>query len=444
VTDPVEPGGGNLADGTPVEGLPIMADPDDVSDLDVAAVRGQFPALARLQEGRPVVYLDGAAGSQVPGRVIDAVAGYLASRNANSGGAFASSVETDAMLTEGRRAMADFLAAEDPESVVFGASATALLLALSRSMARTWRSGDEIVVTELDHDANVAPWLLAARDAGIEVRKVRLRPEDSSLDLDDMAAAIGRRTRLVAFTAASNATGTMPPVEQVTRMAHGVGAEVVVDAVHCAPHRAIDVAAWGCDYTVCSAYKFFGPHVGVLWGRRASLERLPLYQVRPAGTRLPGSWGFGTLNHEGIAGVTAAVDYLAALGLNAASSGSMSPRRAALEVAYRRIARHEQDLCRRLLAGLASMPAVRVWGIADPARAAERAPTVSFTHARLKPSEVATHLAEHGVYAWHGNYFAYEVSLALGREPDGMVRLSLLHYNTADEVDRLLSLLADL
>jgi cysteine desulfurase family protein (TIGR01976 family) len=417
---------------------------DEVVELDVGAVRAQFPALGRRHDGAPVVHLDGAAGSQVPVRVIDAVAGYMAASNANTEGVFATSRETDAMLAEGRRAMADFLAAEDPDSVVFGASASALLLALSRSMARTWRDGDEVVVTQLDHDANVAPWLLAARDAGARVRKVRLRPEDTALDLQDMAAAIGRRTRLVAFTAASNATGTMPPVAEITAMAHEVGAEVVVDAVHYAPHRAVDVAAWGCDYTVCSAYKFFGPHVGVLWGRRESLERLPIYNLRPAGEELPGSWTFGTLNHEGIAGVTAAVDYLAALGLSAAGISAASPRRSALEAAYRRIAHHEQALCRRLLAGLASLPAIRVWGIADPVRAAERAPTVSFTHSRLAPVEVATFLADHGVYAWHGNYFALEVSLALGREPAGMVRVSLLHYNTADEVDRLLSLLADL
>ena len=427
-----------------VAGGVVADDVDEIAELDVEAVRAQFPALGRRHEGAQVIHLDGAAGSQVPVRVIDAVAGYMASHNANTEGMFATSRETDAMLAEGRRAMADFLAADDPDSVVFGASATALLLALSRSMARTWRSGDEVVVTQLDHDANVAPWMLAARDAGVAVRVVRLRPEDCALDLDDMAAAIGPRTRLVAFTAASNATGTMPPVAQITAMAHAAGAQVVVDAVHCAPHRAVDVAAWGCDYTVCSAYKFFGPHVGVLWGRRELLERLPLYQVRPAGERLPGSWSFGTLNHEGIAGVTAAVDYLAALGLSAAGAGSVSPRRGALEAAYRRIERHEHALCRRLLAGLASLPAIRVWGLADPVRAAERAPTVSFTHARLTPAEVATFLADHAVFAWNGNYFAYEVSRALGREPDGMVRVSLLHYNTADEVDRLLSLLADL
>ncbi|HWM84726.1 MAG TPA: cysteine desulfurase-like protein [Kofleriaceae bacterium] len=406
-------------------------------DLDVAAVREQFPALARRQGDEPVVHLDGAAGSQVPSRVIDAVAGYMASHNANTEGAFATSRETDAMLAGGRAAMADFLAAPDPDSVVFGASATALLLALGRSMARTWRAGDEIVVTQLDHDANVTPWVLAARDAGVAVRRVRLRASDTAIDLDDLAAVLNDRTRLVAFTAASNATGTMPPVAHIAGLARAAGAQVLVDAVHCAPHRAIDVAAWGCDYTVCSAYKFFGPHVGILWGRRDLLEALPLYQVRPAGQRLPGSWMFGTLNHEGIAGVTAAVDYLASLGAG-------GTRREALERAFARIARHEQRMCRRLLAGLADLADVRVWGIADPDRAGERAPTVSFTHARRSPAQVATYLAEHGVFAWHGNYFALEVSQALGREPDGMVRVSLLHYNTDGEVDRLLGLLGSL
>jgi cysteine desulfurase family protein (TIGR01976 family) len=412
-------------------------------ELDLAAVREQFPGLARVQDGRPVAFFDGAAGSQVPRGVIHAVADYLASHNANTEGVFASSRETDDMLADARRAMADLFAVDDPDCVVFGASATSLLFALGRSLARTWRAGDEVVVTQLDHDANVMPWVLAARDAGAAVKKVRIRTEDATLDLDELATTINSRTRLVAITAASNAVGTMPPVARIVELAHEAGAEVVVDAVHHAPHRLIDVPAWGCDYTVCSAYKFFGPHVSAMWGRRERLEQVPMYQVRPAGDELPGRWMIGTLNHEGIAGVTAAVDYLASLG-RAPGATPAAERRSDLTAAYRRIARHEQSLCRRLLTGLAALPAVRVWGIADPERAAERAPTVSFTHERHRPAEIATGLAERGVYVWHGNYFALEVSLALGREPDGMVRIGLLHYNTADEVDRLLALLADL
>jgi len=415
-------------------------------DLDVAAVRAQFPALARREGGQPVVYLDGPAGSQVPERVIQAVARALRDHNANTGGAFATSREADRILADARRAMADFVGADDPDGIVFGPNATTLVFALSRAMARGWRAGDEVVVTRLDHDANVTPWVLAARDAGVAVRSVGFRA-DTTLDMDDMAAAIGPRTRLVAVTAASNATGTMPPVAEVARLAHAVGAEVVVDAVHCAPHRPIDVAAWGCDYTVCSAYKFFGPHVGVLWARPESLRRLPVYQVRAAGDELPYRWMIGTLNHEGIAGTTEAVDYLADLGRTAGAGAAPDrslDRRAALLAAYQRIQRHEQALCRRLLDGLARLPAFRVWGIADPDRASERAPTVSFTHASRSPAAVAAHLGDRGVFVWNGHYYAIDVSLALGREPDGMVRAGVLHYNTADEVDRLLSLLAEL
>jgi cysteine desulfurase family protein (TIGR01976 family) len=411
--------------------------PDGAGDLDVAAVREQFPALARSEGGRPVAYLDGPAGSQVSRRVIEAVAGYLASSNANTGGAFTTSRATDAMLDRARQTLADFVGAAEPDGIAFGNNATTLLLALSRAMARTWRPGDEIVVTQLDHDANVTPWVLAARDAGATVRTVPILAAEAALDMDAMAAAIGERTRLVAVTAASNAIGSMPPVADVVRMAHRVGAEVVVDAVHCAPHRLVDVVAWGCDYTVCSAYKFFGPHIGVLWGRADAMARLPVYQVRAAGDELPYRWMFGTLNHEGIAGAAEAVDYLADLG------ECKGGRRAALVGAYTRIARHEQALCRRLLQGLARLP-VRVWGIADPARVGERAPTVSFTHERRKPAEIAARLGEQGIYVWHGHYFALDLSVALGREPDGMVRVGLLHYNTAEEVDRLLVALSDL
>lgn len=404
--------------------------------LDLTTVRAAFPALARQLGGHPVVYLDGPAGSQVPTAVIDAVAGTLARHNANTHGFFATSREVDALLDGARSAMADLFGADDPDCVVFGPNATSLLLALSRSLARTWSSGDEVVVTQLDHDANVNPWLLAARDAGATARMVPVRAADTTLDLDQLGAALGPRTRLVAVTAASNATGALTPLARIAEMAHAVGAELVVDAVHLAPHRLMDVAGWGCDYAVCSAYKFFAPHVGVLWGRRAALERLPTYQARPAGDALPGRWMTGTANHEGIAGVRAAVDYLAALGGGGA-------RRAALAAAYDRIRAHEQGLCARLLTGLARLP-VRVYGLADPARVGERAPTVAFTHDRMTPDQVAAFLGERGVFVWSGHYYAVELSRALGREPDGMVRVGLLHYNTPDEVDRLLTLLGEL
>jgi cysteine desulfurase family protein (TIGR01976 family) len=409
--------------------------------FDLAAIRAQFPALAREEGGRPVAFLDGPAGSQTPRRVIDAVASTMAHRNANTHGLFATSREVDALLERACATMADLLGARDPGCVVFGANATSLLFALSRSLAHTWAAGDQVIVTQLDHDANVSPWLLAARDAGAGARMVSVRPEDSSLDLDDLAAALGSRTRLVAVTAASNATGAVTPLEMITALVRqrAPGAVIVVDAVHFAPHRLMDVEAWGCDAVVCSPYKFFGPHAGVLWARRALLESVQAYKVRPADDDLPDRWMTGTANHEGIAGVAEAVEYLADLGGGAAAAG----RRAALIAAYTRIGEHETALCRHLLAGLARLP-VRVWGSADPARATERAPTVAFTHERRTPAEIAAALGERGVYVWHGNYYALELSRALGREPDGMVRVGLLHYNTVDEVDRLLAHLAEL
>lgn len=421
--------------------------------LDVAAVRAQFPALARREGGQPVIYFDGPAGSQVPQRVIDRMADYLAHHNANTHGLFATSRETDQILEGGRAALADFLGASDPDCVVFGQSATSLAFQLSRSLARTWKPGDRVVVTQLDHDANVTPWVMAAADAGAQVRTVKLAAGgglaplrsawgEGALDMDDLAAALeGGRTRLCAVTAASNATGTLPPLARIAEMVRAAGAELAVDAVHYAPHRLPDVTAWDCDYAVCSTYKFFGPHMGVLWGRREHLAGLPAYQVRPADDVPPWRWMTGTASHEGIAGAAAAVEYIEELG---AGAGAEATRRARLVEAYRLIGAHETALCRRLLAGLAENPAVQVWGIADPDRAAERAPTVAFTHARKSPAEIAAYLGERGVYVWHGNYYALELSRALGREPDGMVRVGLLHYNTAGEVDRLLSLLREL
>jgi cysteine desulfurase family protein (TIGR01976 family) len=408
--------------------------------FDLAWVRRQFPALARTHEGRAVVYFDGPAGSQVPQRVIDAVALQLGHHNANTHGTFAASAEAGATLAAARAAAADLLGAADADEVVFGANATSLSFALSRSLGRTWRHGDRVVVTQLDHDANVTPWALAARDAGAEVTTVPIR-SDTTLDMDALAAALRPGARLLAVTAASNATGTRTPIAELAARAHAAGAELAVDAVHYAPHDLMDVAAWDCDWLVASAYKFFGPHVGLLWGRRARLAAVEPYKVRPASDAVPDRWMTGTPNIEGIAGVGAAIDYLEDLGRRAGATGS---RRAALGAAYRAIGAHEAGLCVRLLEGLARLPSVTVWGLADPARVAERVPTVSITHARLRPQALAAHLAARGVWTWHGNYYALELSRALGREPDGMVRIGCLHYNAPAEVDRLLALLAEL
>jgi cysteine desulfurase family protein (TIGR01976 family) len=406
--------------------------------IDVQAIRGQFPALARRIGEHPVVHLDGPAGSQVPKSVAHAVADALVHHNGNTHGHFATSREAEAIEADARHCAVDLFGAGDPDCVVFGPNATTLLFALSRAIGRTLGGDDEIVVTQLDHDANVAPWMIAAREAGAGLKVARIRPEDGELDLDDLAAAVTPRTRVVAVTAASNAIGALPPVARIAELAHAYGALLVVDAVHYAPHRLMDVMAWGCDLAVCSPYKFFGPHAGVLWGKRQTLESLPAYRVRPVGDALPYRWMPGTPSFEAMAGTAAAIRYIASLSGVTGAQG-----RAALTAAYRSIAAHDQALCRQLLLGLERLP-VKVFGPADPDRVAERAPTVAFTHATRSPAEVAAYLGERGVFVWHGNYYALELSTALGCEPDGMVRVGMLHYNTDGEIDRLLSLLAEL
>jgi len=422
--------------------MPGMAATRTGPSLDVAWCRRQFPALRRVVNGHPAVFLDGPGGSQVPERVIDMIAHYLRHANANHGGVFLTSRESDALLDEAHRAVADLFGAGDPGTIVFGPNMTSLTFALSRALARTWRPGDEVVVTRLDHDANVTPWTLAARDAGASVHHVAVRPEDCTLDLDDLAAKISPRTRLVAVGCASNAVGTVNPIERIVALAHAAGALVYVDAVHYAPHGLLDVRRLGCDFLVASAYKFFGPHVGVLWGRRELLEQLPAYKVRPAPNALPGRWMTGTQNHEGIAGTMAAVEYLADLGRTVASEAPT--RRAALEAAYAAIVAYERELVSVLLAGLAAIPDVRIWGICDPARLDQRVPTVSITHRRLRPREMAERLGEQGFFVWHGNFYALPLTEALGLEPDGLLRIGLMHYNTAEEVQRLLQAVAEM
>ena len=412
--------------------------------FDVQAARSQFPALARPIDGRQCVYFDGAAGSQVPGRVIQAIGDYLATINANHGGVFATSRASDAMLDEAHWAAADFLGCGDPGTTIFGANMTTLTLALSRSIGRTWHEGDRVIVTQLDHDANVSPWVLAARDAGASVEHVRVRPDDCTLDLDHLRQLLSRPARLVAVGAASNAVGTINPVRQIADWAHAAGAELFVDAVHYAPHRLIDLAGWDCDYLVCSAYKFFGPHLGLLWGRREHLERLSAYKLRPAPDELPERWMTGTQSHEAIAGALAAIEYLADLSGSAAPIGPGSSRRERLAASMAAIEAYETHLVRGLLEGLARLPHVRVWGIQAADRLHQRVPTVSVRHDRLTAREVAEYLAEHGIFAWHGNFYALPLTEALGLEPDGLLRISLLHYNTVEEVERLLAALEEL
>lgn len=411
-----------------------------MSSLDIAWIRAQFPALAQTVNDQPAVFFDGPGGTQVPQRVIDAIGNYLINANANTHGAFATSARTDAVIAEAHTAMADLLGC-DPDEVVFGPNMTTLTFAMSRAIGRELGPGDEIVVTRLDHDANVAPWR-ALEERGVTVRMVDIDVEDCTLDMGDMARAITANTRLVAIGYASNAVGTINDVAEVVRMAHAVGALAYVDAVHYAPHGPIDVRALDCDFLACSPYKFFAPHMGALYGKRAHLERLQPYKVRPAGNNTPDRWETGTKNHEGLAGVAAAIDYLAELGRNTGGVDATTSRRAALLAAMAAIRSYERDLAERLIIGLLAIPGLTFYGIREPERFGQRTPTVSIRLASCTPHELAARLGEQGIFVWDGNYYALSLTERLGvEESGGMVRIGLAHYNTAEEIDRLLAIL---
>ena len=421
--------------------------------FDPALVRPEFPALAALHDGRPVVFLDGPGGTQVPQRVIDAVAGYYRETNANVHGAFATSVRSDAILDEAHVAVADLLGAASPAEVKFGQNMTSLTFALSRSIGRILRPGDEVLISRLDHEANRGPWVAAAADAGAVVREIAVDPVTCTLDTGSLDAALSERTRLVAVGLASNAVGTINPVAEIGRRARAVGAWMFVDAVHYAPHGPLDVAALGADFLACSAYKFFGPHVGILWGRAEIMDSLPAYKVRPAADH----WETGTQNHEGIAGTLAAVEYLADLGERfgdavGASSGAGAGagvagagRRARILAGMRAIETYEHEMSARVLAGLAQIPGLTVHGPADPGRTAERTPTFAVTLAGWTPRGLAEALAARGIYAWDGDFYATTLVEDLGLAASGgVVRLGMVHYTTFDEVDRLIGTLREL
>ena len=414
-----------------------------LTDEHISGLRAMFPALSREINGKPAVFFDGPAGTQVPQSVIDAISSYLASSNANHGGLFATSRVSDEILEQAHRDAAWMLGAKDAFCVAFGANMTSLTFSLSRALARTWKPGDEIVVTRLEHDANFTPWALAARDAGATIRMVDIHPEDCTLDLDDFRSKINENTKLVAVGCASNAVGTINPVKEICGWAREVGALSFLDAVHYAPHALIDVADWGCDFLACSAYKFFGPHVGILYGRQELLESIQPYKLRPAPDDLPGRWMTGTQNHECIAGTLAAIEYLTEIGFDL-EVDHMLPRRDALQTAFKAVGDYERELVGRLIAGLQETKGVKIYGITDPSRFDERLPTLSFTRPSLSSREIARRLGEQGIFVWHGNYYALPLTETLGVESDGMVRVGIVHYNTADEVDRLLEALREI
>ncbi|HEY0476653.1 MAG TPA: cysteine desulfurase-like protein [Kofleriaceae bacterium] len=389
-------------------------------------VRSHFPALERRHNGTPVAYFDGPGGTQVPRPVVDAMADYLYHHNANTHWVYPTSVETDAALAAAREALAEFLGGSASE-IAFGANMTTLVFHLGRALGRGWSAGDEIVVTELDHHANVDPWRELAIERGLTVRAARFRPETGQLDLDDLARAIGPRTRLVAIGGASNVIGTINDVRRIADLAHAAGALAFVDAVHYAPHTLVDVAALGADFLACSAYKFYGPHIGVLWGRQALIEVLDAPRLVPAPAYAPERLETGTQNHEGMIGAAAAVDFLASLGQGAT-------RRARLADAYATLHARGQELVERLWSGLRDLPGVTVYG---PPPGEPRTPTVSFSVRGVASEDVARALAERAVFVSNGDFYAPTAVARLGRADDGVVRAGCACYTTAGEVERL-------
>jgi len=428
--------------------------------LDLTWVRSQFPALAQSANGQPAVFLDGPGGTQVPQRVIDAIADYLARNNANTGGAYQTSRNTDRMIAEARSAMGDFLNC-DADEIVFGPNMTTLTFAMSRALGRELGPGDEIVLTLLDHDANFSPWK-ALEEKGVTVRTVKFNEADCTLDMDDLAAQIGKRTRLIAVGYASNAVGTINNVAEVVRLARQVGALSYIDAVHYAPHGSIDVRALDCDFLVCSTYKFFGPHMGVLYGKREHLKRLRPYKVRPNTDNIPNCWEWGTLNHECIAGIKACVDYWEELGrrvetglapsetrqaasLQEDRAQSSVTRRDAILAAHEAAHQHERAMTEKMIAGLLAIPGLKLYGISDPRGFDHRCATFVVRVEGHTPLELATKLGERGFFTWDGNYYALNLTEQLDVERlGGFLRIGLVHYNTMEEVERLLGTLTEI
>ncbi len=401
--------------------------------FDLSAVRAQFPALSITDDGKRRIYFDNPAGTQVPQSVADAMSACLLESNANIGGHFSTSQRAGEVVDAARSAMADLLNARSPEEIVFGQNMTTITLHLSRSIGRMLRAGDEIVLTRMDHDANVWPWVLLARDLGLEVKWLPFDTETFEFDLSALDALLGDRTRLVCFGGASNLTGTINDVKAICATARAAGVMTYVDAVQSVPHVATDVQDLGCDFLACSAYKFFGPHQGVLWGRAELLEQLEPYKVRPAPADVPGCFETGTQSHEGFAGITAAVDYFAWIGETMAGANG---RPAALRAAMDLLFDYEQSLSARLVEGLTGIGGVTVQGITSPDALHRRVPTVSFTHASTSPATIAEALARENIFVWNGHNYAVELAHALGiYESGGAVRVGPVHYNSIAEVD---------
>ena len=405
-----------------------------MSDYPIEQIRSRFPGLNRQINGQQAIFFDGPGGSQSPESVGDAVKHYLLHQNANVGMSFATSKETDELIDETMRACADLIGCDDHREIVFGQNMTSLTIQLASALSRTWGPNDEVVVTRSDHDANVRPWVLAAQWSGATVRWIDIDPADCTLRVETIEESINENTVMVAIGAASNFSGTINDVKGICSKAHSIDAEVFVDAVHYAPHGLIDVGAMGCDYLACSSYKFFGTHQGILWGRFDRLGELPVAKLRVSSEEVPFRWMTGTQGHESMAGTLAAIEHLAWLGRML--SGEGMSRREALSVAFSAIEEYERELCWKMIEGLQTIDGLKIWGITDPSMKQHRAPTVSFTHPSMTAEKIGAALAEQGIFAWAGNFYALELSEALGLEPEGALRVGILHYNTAEEIDR--------
>jgi cysteine desulfurase family protein (TIGR01976 family) len=416
-------------------------------EYDIDSIRAQFPALAITDKGADRIYFDNPAGTQVSTRVVEAMTACLYETNANLGGYFATSERATKLTDEAHIAMADLLNAPSPDEIVFGQNMTTLTLHLSRSIGRRMQRGDEIILSRMDHDANVAPWMLLARDLGLTLRWLPFDTRTFEFDLSKLDDLITDKTRLICIGGASNMTGTLNDVRTVCRKARDAGALSYIDAVQSVPHVATDVQDLGCDFLVCSAYKFFGPHQGILWGRRKILESLDPYKVRPASAEIPGCFETGTQSHEGMAGTAAAVDYFTWIGETLAGdyharNQRYSGRRRYLHAALDYLYDYEQGLARHLVDGLQQLPGVRVQGITEPSAMTRRVPTVSFIVDKVAPNEIAQALARKNIFVWSGHNYAVEVAKSLGiYEHGGAVRVGPVHYNTVAEIDSLLAAL---
>jgi len=411
--------------------------------INIDRIRGQFPSLSETDDGKPRLYFDNPAGTQVPQMVVDRMADCMLHSSANLGGDFPTSIRAGTVVDGARAAMVDFLNAPSPDEIVFGQNMTSITLHLSRSIGKLLQPGDEIILSRMDHDANVEPWKLMARDFNLKVRWLEFDTETFEFDLSELDALFNEKTRLVCVGGSSNLTGTINDAKTICGRARDAGAWSFVDAVQSAPHILSDVQDIGCDFFVCSAYKFFGPHQGILWGRREVLESLEPYKVRPAPAELPWCFETGTQSHEGMAGTAAAVDYFAWVGETMA--GVSGNRREKLEAGLEWLFDYEKQLADRLIAGLKSIPGVRVLGISDPNASDRRVPTVSFVHERHAPSDIASALAERNIFAWSGHNYALELAKVLNiHDSGGAVRIGAVHYNTPEEIDAVVAALQDI